>query len=715
MPGHDMYQPKLENSFLSIKEKADECYNLPQEDAERAKAYSLYLQAAALNPCDEWVLNRVGCCYEFGVGTENNNDEAVFWYELAARHGSDLAMGSLKDLYIEKYGNDGSKKYISLVTEVAEKGFGSAKVRLYDCYINGESVEQDRDKAFQYLDDAIAENYLPAVREKGYLYYFGDKGIEKNQSEAVRLWEIAANQGDGSATYLLGLCYEDGSGVDSDYEKAREYFKLAMERGSADAAVKMGRFYESDDGNSDFLKAYECYQTAADKGSAEAYFKLGYLYYSGKGVKHDLEKAFECWKAGGSVDEKNEYVAGCALDVGLCYRDGTGIEKDGTQAIKWFEKARDLGNITALLELGKTHDDGGVSELDYEKARDLYQQALDGGVINAAVWLGGLYLNGHGVQEDQERALSLYKKAAEQDDTAGLMSLFFCYYHGKGTAPDYDLAVECLEKASRLGETKADAVLNALLTSPEEISKNPQKAFEHNLKRAEQGDVEAEFQVYRAYCEGIGVEKDETLADSWCEKAADHGDARAAAIMGIRCLGKDNQKTVKYWEYASKKGNAVAMFELASIYQNGFHEIEVDKKRACAWFEIAADLGNNKARLALAQILATGDGVPKDLKRAQALYQMIINERDPEVTESARFNLALLYHLEFKDYQNSFPLWQELAKEGNAAAQYNLGQCYYFGQGTEKNISQASYWWREAAERGNEDAQKNLDVLEGRA
>ncbi|MGM9855027.1 MAG: caspase family protein [Muribaculaceae bacterium] len=61
-----------------------------------------------------------------------------------------------------------------------------------------------------------------------------------------------------------------------------------------------------------------------------------------------------------------------------------------------------------------------------------------------------------------------------------------------------------------------------------------------------------------------------------------------------------------------------------------------------------------------------------------------------------------------KEYDKAVPIYQRLAQGGNAYAQYNLGNCYYNGQGVAKDYTQAVYWYRKSAEQGDADAQYNL-------
>lgn len=56
-------------------------------------------------------------------------------------------------------------------------------------------------------------------------------------------------------------------------------------------------------------------------------------------------------------------------------------------------------------------------------------------------------------------------------------------------------------------------------------------------------------------------------------------------------------------------------------------------------------------------------------------------------------------------------LWlSKAAVQGLAAAEYQLGVAYYYGRGTEKDISRAVYWWHEAAVQGDESSKAELAI-----
>lgn len=49
------------------------------------------------------------------------------------------------------------------------------------------------------------------------------------------------------------------------------------------------------------------------------------------------------------------------------------------------------------------------------------------------------------------------------------------------------------------------------------------------------------------------------------------------------------------------------------------------------------------------------------------------------------------------NYAKALQLWQPLAQEGNADAQYNLGLLYHKGWGVARDMKQAQEWYTQAA------------------
>ncbi len=63
------------------------------------------------------------------------------------------------------------------------------------------------------------------------------------------------------------------------------------------------------------------------------------------------------------------------------------------------------------------------------------------------------------------------------------------------------------------------------------------------------------------------------------------------------------------------------------------------------------------------------------------------------------------------DYATALHEFRRLAEQGEAKAQFNLGNMYENGQGVPRDKARAVKWWRKAAEQGHAEAQYNLGVM----
>ena len=63
------------------------------------------------------------------------------------------------------------------------------------------------------------------------------------------------------------------------------------------------------------------------------------------------------------------------------------------------------------------------------------------------------------------------------------------------------------------------------------------------------------------------------------------------------------------------------------------------------------------------------------------------------------------------DYARAINEWRPLAINGDADAQFNLGQAYKLGRGVQQDLPQASEWFRRAAAQGHLQAEDNLGLV----
>jgi hypothetical protein len=63
------------------------------------------------------------------------------------------------------------------------------------------------------------------------------------------------------------------------------------------------------------------------------------------------------------------------------------------------------------------------------------------------------------------------------------------------------------------------------------------------------------------------------------------------------------------------------------------------------------------------------------------------------------------------DYAAAVAIWRPLAEQGDADAQFNLGQAYRLGRGVPIDLGAAQLWFERAAAKGHLDAQTTLGLL----
>jgi len=107
-------------------------------------------------------------------------------------------------------------------------------------YDNGEGVPQDDTEAVKWYR-AAAEQGHPAAQYNVGVAYAEGKGIPKNYAEAHKWFTKAAGQGIPAAQYNLGVIYENGLGVDRDRVEAYTWYVLSSETGESDGRARAAR------------------------------------------------------------------------------------------------------------------------------------------------------------------------------------------------------------------------------------------------------------------------------------------------------------------------------------------------------------------------------------------------------------------------------------------------------------------------------------------
>jgi tetratricopeptide (TPR) repeat protein len=95
------------------------------------------------------------------------------------------------------------------------------------------------------------------------------------------------------------------------------------------------------------------------------------------------------------------------------YANGTGVEKDLVEAVKWYRKAAEKGNVNGQFNFAVCYEQGWGVEKDLAEAAKWYRKAAEKGNPGAQKRLAGMFEHGDGVAKDLAEAGKWYRKAAE--------------------------------------------------------------------------------------------------------------------------------------------------------------------------------------------------------------------------------------------------------------------------------------------------------------
>ena len=108
---------------------------------------------------------------------------------------------------------------------------------------NVRKISKDYNEAIKYYELAADQGKINAQYKLGVIYN-QEKYLLKNDCKALKYFNLAANQGDSRAQYNLGLMYENGDGVKQDYKEAIKYYDLAADQENTYAINSLLRMYK---------------------------------------------------------------------------------------------------------------------------------------------------------------------------------------------------------------------------------------------------------------------------------------------------------------------------------------------------------------------------------------------------------------------------------------------------------------------------------------
>ena len=194
---------------------------------------------------DMHYVDSLGYTYEFGIGTPFSIEEAMKYYEMAAKQNNTIGMTNLADLYLRE---NKLKKAKPLLVKAAEKEHGYAQ---YLLAMNFFYYKQENNKEALYWLEKSASNDEPEALYQLGLYYAEKADLAK----AIKYYQRAAELNNAEAALELYYIYGEGFGVEQDEDKALFFLKKAAESGNQEVLDELAAMALSGQGNMDAKEA----------------------------------------------------------------------------------------------------------------------------------------------------------------------------------------------------------------------------------------------------------------------------------------------------------------------------------------------------------------------------------------------------------------------------------------------------------------------------
>jgi TPR repeat protein len=218
----------------------------------------------------------------------------------------------------------------------------------------------------------------------------------------------------------------------------------------------------------------------AERGSTPAMMFLARLYTNGTGVERDASEAVGWYKRAAFAGSTNGMLL-----YGDALASGQGTVKDVAEAQRWIRKSADAGNVAALFRLGRMFRDGEGVTRDPLEAVNMFKKAAESNYPPAMVAVGLMFEGGNGLEADNFQAAQWYKKAADAGDPEGMAALGTMYSTGRGVEKNYATAAAWYTEGAKRGQLLAVHNLAVLYDKGLGVSRDPQIAASYIYRALE--------------------------------------------------------------------------------------------------------------------------------------------------------------------------------------------------------------------------------------
>jgi|GEM_PF-2810560 len=342
------------------------------------------------------------------------------------------------------------------------------------------------------------------------------------------------------------------------------------------------------------------------------------------------------------------------------------------------------------------------------KAFEIYLAAADMGSKEAQARVGIFYRDGVGTERNNKKAIDWMGKAAGQKNSEVYESLADLLAGEKDNV-DWTKVTELYEKAALAGKLEKYHALGSCYLDGKGRPKNEEQAIVWFKKGEDNGDSESINKLGLYYQD----KKQEEKAIGYFEKAASAGHGQAALSAGRYYTSlfqkndkkEDREKAFLNYLQAAKAGILDGKVNTAYCYLYGIGTTS-NVINAYYWAESASEEEHPVALRILADLKLRVCKASDDYNKIRKLYEKAIEKGD------AASNCGIAYLRFFgkagfpEDTSGAIVILDDLAKKGNAQANYYLGMIYYKGGKDElqSNTELALEYFKKSAELGCPDS-----------
>ncbi|MBF0176375.1 MAG: sel1 repeat family protein, partial [Magnetococcales bacterium] len=361
----------------------------------------------------------LGKNYRHGInGYPYDKAKAIEWFEKAAQLGYGESFVSLGYLYLDDIPGHpkNPEKALAMFHKGLEKGDSSAYMALGDFYFKGDDVQEDLSKAYHWFRQGAEKDprNTGAFARAEVMRIFG-MGTSAEPSLDFTKMNDAIQHGNMDAAAILGKFYLAGVGTDKNFYKARRCLVASAAGGNSEGKFWAAWISATGLGGPQDLElaAHWAERVSSTYVSINHCLAGGFLL-AGVGVVPDPEHGLALLQKGAMIP-----TTSCAWLLGEGYRQGRyGLPVDLALANHWYEQAAAHEDVESMLRLGLLAAGlaGGAREslMDPAEAVRWWQKAGEMGSPPAAFLLGILHAKGLGTPQNLDLARRWLHAAQQQ-------------------------------------------------------------------------------------------------------------------------------------------------------------------------------------------------------------------------------------------------------------------------------------------------------------